>query len=391
VTPPPGARIARVLTVKGAVQDPAWHRALLAVDRAGFLPPTVWGQDGDDWYSPLALSSSEVQRWLGQDVSIVTQVDDGRPRGEDGRGFTPSSSISQPSLVVAMLQALDVEDGMRVLEIGTGTGYNTALLCERLGAENVTSIEVDPGVAARAAANLTDAGYKPHLIVGDGTEAVDAGPYDRMLATVAVARVPAAWVAALSPGGLLVAPWAPGAGFAPGVLVRLEAGDGAARGRVIGDAAFMLARDHRPPVESWVAWVDEDDPAAVAGTITANPRVVSERNTGWTVVLGHLVPGLGYASFEAAESNVGAAGEASVYVFDRAGSWALGEYVPHGAPYESLRCGPRDLWAEIGAAWEVWQAADRPGRDRLGLTVTAEGEHLLWVDAPEHVLVLPGG
>jgi protein-L-isoaspartate(D-aspartate) O-methyltransferase len=158
---------------------------------------------------------------------------------------------------------------------------------------------------------------------------------------------------------------------------------------VTGDAAFMLARDHRPPVEAWAAWVDEDDPAAVAGTITVNPRVVSDRHGGWTVVLGHLVPGLGYASFEAAETNVAATGEATVYVFDRAGSWALGEYVPHGAPYESLRCGPRDLWAEIGAARAVWEAAGRPGRDRLGLTVTADGDHRLWADGPDHVLALP--
>ncbi|WP_067964836.1 hypothetical protein [Nocardiopsis trehalosi] len=87
-------------------------------------------------------------------------------------------------------------------------------------------------------------------------------------------------------------------------------------------------------------------------------------------------------------------GEASIYVFDRgtaSGSWALGEYAPHEASWETRSAGPRDLWAEIGAARAVWEAADRPARDRLGLTVTADGEHRLWADDPGHVLALPRG
>ncbi|GAB3214141.1 methyltransferase domain-containing protein [Marinactinospora endophytica] len=386
----PGARIARVLTAKGAIQDTAIHRAVLAVDRAAFIPGTVWvSSDEPGWDRPVTSADPDYHRWVHEDWALVTQVDDGVPAREDGYGRLPTSSISQPSLVVGMLQALDVATGHRVLEIGTGTGYNTALLCELAGEDGVVSVEVDESVAGQAAANLKSTGYAPRLVVGDGTREVDGGPFDRVIATVAARSIPAAWIGQTRPGGRIITPWSPGGG--PGVLVHLavtEAGN--ASGRIVGDAAFMMLRSQRSGHDPWGSYVNEDDPAAVPGETTVNPRWVSDRSSGWWVVLGHLVPGLGYVSFEAEEDEPQAAGEATVYVYDRdgSGSWALGEYSPEGGPFEAKRCGPRDLWAEVGAAREVWLGAGRPGQDRFGLTVTSDGEHRLWVDEPGNVLTL---
>lgn len=59
-----------------------------------------------------------------------------------------------PSTMLAMLNELDVHEGQKVLEIGTGTGYNTALLAHRLGAGNVVSIKIDLDIAQQAGANL---------------------------------------------------------------------------------------------------------------------------------------------------------------------------------------------------------------------------------------------
>ncbi|PSK89925.1 protein-L-isoaspartate(D-aspartate) O-methyltransferase [Murinocardiopsis flavida] len=381
----PGSRIARVLSAKGAIQDPAWHRVVLSVSRDAFVPATVWADTGgDNEYRPYPRTDSDVQRWLGEDVSLITQVDNGRP--SDSLGRTPTSSISQPSLVVAMLHALDIEDGHKVLEIGTGSGYNTALLCERVGSDSIVSVEVDEEVAAAARENLHSLGYKPTLIVGDGEAETGRGPFDRLISTVAVRDIPTTWLDQVRPGGVIVTPWAPGPGFAESALLRLEVVPGAGvHGRLVGDAAFMMLRAHRPEYLGPSAFVDESDPATVNGTTTTSPRWVTDRSPGWAIVLGHLVPGLGYASYEAAEDNTAAAGEATVYVFDRAGggSWALGEYTPASGPYEAKRCGPRDLWAEIGAARAAWVAAGRPGRDRLGVTVAPSG-NWLWVDRPEN-------
>ncbi|QBI56778.1 methyltransferase domain-containing protein [Streptomonospora litoralis] len=390
---PPGLSLARLLSARGVVQDPAWHRALLAVDRSAFVPDTVWvrsGADpgGYDLFTARPRTDPDVARWISEDYALMTQVDDGRPAGPGGSGIVPTSSISQPSLVVRMLEALDARDGDTVLEVGTGTGYNTALLCERFGDQSVTSIEVDPAVAEDARTRLHAAGYKPRLLVGEGADP-PPGPYDHVLATVAARRVPPAWVAQTRSGGTIVTPWGPG--FTSAALLRLEASEKAARGRMVGDAAFMWLRDQRQQVRPWREFVNENDPEAVTEFRALNPRVVADRSPGWGVVLGWLVPDLAYTAFEAAEDNVEAAGEATVYVYDRAGSWALAEYEPGGGPYETRRGGVRDLWGEITRARQVWCETGRPGRDRLGVTVGADGGHTLWVDRPEQAIAARPG
>jgi protein-L-isoaspartate(D-aspartate) O-methyltransferase len=101
-----------------------------------------------------------------------------------------------------MLEALDIHDGDTALEIGTGTGYNAALLSHRLGSRNVTSIEVDPHIAEAARQRLAGLGYHPTVITGDGANgAAQHAPYDRVIATVAAPTVEPAWIDQTRPGG----------------------------------------------------------------------------------------------------------------------------------------------------------------------------------------------
>ncbi|GIF50609.1 protein-L-isoaspartate(D-aspartate) O-methyltransferase [Asanoa ferruginea] len=147
---------------------------------AGFLRP------GDDGFLAAAYRND----------ALVTKFDDGRP----------VSSSSQPSLMALMIEALGVAPGMRVLEIGAGTGYNAALMAH-IGAA-VTSVDVQPDVAARAAAALDRAGVTGARVrVGDGYLGEPSGaPYDRVIVTVGITGVSPHWLAQLVPGGLMLAP-----------------------------------------------------------------------------------------------------------------------------------------------------------------------------------------
>ncbi|MFI0355294.1 methyltransferase domain-containing protein [Actinomadura sp. 9N407] len=176
---------------------------------------------------------------------MITQVDDGNPAGPGLLGEEISSSASRPDVVALMLAALETEPGMSVLEIGTGTGWNAALLAERVGAANVTTVEVDPQVADRAREVLRHDGYGVTVITGDGALGHPPGaPYDRVVATVAAERVPCAWAVQTRPGGRVLVPWA--TDFHNGALVSfVVSGDGAMRGRIVGNVAFMLLRVRR--------------------------------------------------------------------------------------------------------------------------------------------------
>ena len=143
------------LTTSGDL-DLEWREAFLAVPRHAFIPDLIWQQKHGDLV-PFRRAD-DPDRWLrlayASQQSLITQVDDGDPAGPGLIGDRISSSASQPNVVALMLAALDVQPGMRVCEIGTGTGYNAALLAHRLGAEDVTTIEVDATVADRARAAL---------------------------------------------------------------------------------------------------------------------------------------------------------------------------------------------------------------------------------------------
>jgi len=119
-----------------------------------------------------------------------------------GHGVT----ISQPYIVGYMTEALKVEASHRVLEIGTGCGYQTALLAEL--AARVYSIEVIPELAARARATLEGLGYTNVVIrTGDGHQGwPEEAPFDRILGAAAATEVPSDLVDQLADGGIMVLP-----------------------------------------------------------------------------------------------------------------------------------------------------------------------------------------
>ncbi|MER6302502.1 methyltransferase domain-containing protein, partial [Kitasatospora sp. NPDC001539] len=222
-----------------------WKEAITAVPRHRFLPERIWLEDDRGGYEPCDLSTDH-QRWFEAayaDLPVVTQVNDGQVPADPGEAW-PSSSASAPSIVVRMLRDLDVRPGMNVLEIGTGTGWNAALLAHRLGPGRVTSIEIDHAVSEQAWASLNAAGTDVDLICADGSLGWQhRQPYDRIISTCAVRRVPRAWIDQTRPGGLVLTPW-----DSPMLcwgLLRLTVERDRAQGRFSPHSAFMLMRNQR--------------------------------------------------------------------------------------------------------------------------------------------------
>ena len=116
-------------------------------------------------------------------------------------------TISQPYMVALMTEVLQLKGDEHVLEIGTGSGYQTALLAEL--AYDVVSIERWPELSARAAERLAELGYRNvELRVGDGSlGAPDRAPFDRILITAAAQACPPALWEQLREGGILVGPF----------------------------------------------------------------------------------------------------------------------------------------------------------------------------------------
>jgi len=215
-----------------------WYRPNLTENRLAFLPVDY------DRDHPSSANFAEIY----SNQALVTAV----------QHSLPTSSTSQPALVARMLELLDLRPGMRVLEIGTGTGYNAALLAEILGAEGrVCTVEFQGDVAERARGYLTEEGYHDVQVVhGDGYLGVpEAGPFDRIVATVRCPDLSSHWLEQLSPDGFLLLPLHHG--FSD-PLVRIERDptdvEGAI-GRVVDNSGFMPIQGTLASANSWQSYM----------------------------------------------------------------------------------------------------------------------------------------
>ena len=146
-----------------------------------------------------AMASVPRHEFVPSDLRSQAYEDHPLPIGED-------QTISQPYIVALMLEYLAVEPGNKVLEVGTGSGYQTALLAE-MGA-TVFSVERHAVLAKSAAAMLARLGYSDlTVLVGDGSRGLPAyAPFDRIIVSAATATIPAALIAELHERGRMILP-----------------------------------------------------------------------------------------------------------------------------------------------------------------------------------------
>jgi len=154
-------------------------------------------------------------------------------------GIACGQTISQPFVVAYMTEQLQLQKGQRVLEIGTGSGYQAAIL-SRLCLQ-VLTIERYRTLADTARARLAKLGYDNiEVMLGDGFDIpASAGTFDRIIVTAAMAQIPEALLARLEPGGILIAPVGPQHGTQ--TLVRIVRTDAGFDRRELVDVRFVPA------------------------------------------------------------------------------------------------------------------------------------------------------
>ncbi|MFJ8473125.1 ATP-grasp peptide maturase system methyltransferase [Kitasatospora sp. NPDC094011] len=360
------AAMVDAFTGEDAITDPAWDSAARSVPRELFTGSFFLPIPGNNptTYRPVFSGDPDWLEHVYSNETLVTQLD-GHTRPEDVTDGTatgaPTSSSTLPSLVLRMWHQLDTEAGHRVLEIGTGTGYSTALGAHRLGDGNLTSIEYDPRVGEAAAIAIKAAGHSPRLIIGDGLLGdPDGEPYDRLIATCAVRHIPPPWLHQVKPGGRILVTLS-GWSFGFGLALLDVTGPGEAAGRFLpGYTSFMIARPHdRPPRQSLSLLPGDERPTRI------DPETISTWTGSWV------------AQLAAPSAERMGAGAHQILSDVATGSQARTAPTPDGG-WTVVQRGPLRLWDQVETAVEAWQDAGEPHQEGFGITISPSGQRV-WI------------
>lgn len=354
--PVPGANeLLHGLKIAGLLDDPAWQEAFTAIPRHHFLP-YLYSAAGDTWrrFDPASVGD-DWYRLTYRDVTWVVRLTG--PHSNTGQ---PASSSIQPSLAARMLHELLVTDNKQILEIGTGTGYLTALLCHRADPANITSIDIDPELIDIADTLLAELGYKPTLATADGIRGYPRNaPYDRILCTAAVDLIPQAWITQTRPGGRIVTP------LRSAIAVIDVHDNDHATGRFLPIPAKILplrTKAQEPPIQP------TPDPSTDLLTRTPSLPARVLYDDSFRFLLDLTVPGIEY-------DDQGLLGAITTRHPD-------GSTVQIGPNGRTQQHGPRRLCDEIASIHEIWQRTGRPSPDRYGLTIERH-DQTVYLDDPQ--------
>ncbi|ASU80190.1 protein-L-isoaspartate carboxylmethyltransferase [Actinopolyspora erythraea] len=364
------ARLAERLEADGALHDPAWKAAVAATPRHE-LVPTFYRQTPDNYeWEPVDATTPEGLDAAYSPTTLVTSL--------DGRDH-PLSSSTKPDLIVTMLELLDIDEEHRVLAVGTGTGYTTALLTHRLGDRDVYSVDIDPPLVDAARDRLARLGHHPTLACRDGADGLpEHAPYDRIIATCSVPRVPWNWAEQLTPGGTVLVNVMPGA-FNAGGLALLHQRGNRLEGRFSSQwASFMKMRgagptapdEHRAP----------DTGSSRTRATTTPPAPWWDNRLVWLLAQFHGLPD-GVTIGMRLDPDTGQPTAATMTAPD--GSSADIALTATNGRYEVTETGPTPLWEPVEHAHRTWLTHGKPDWPRLGITAT-EHRQWLWIDHPHN-------
>lgn len=357
-------QLADALKERGDIRTDAWHAAVASVPRH-LLVPTTYQQDETGQWREIDTTSPAGLDLVYSPETLVTALED-----RNGAQHAVSSS-TKPDLMVRMLELLAVEDGHRVLEIGTGTGYNAALLTHRLGDDQVFSVDIDSELVDLARERLTRFGCRPTLVAVDGEHGLAAhAPYDRILATCSVPSIPQEWAEQLAEHGRVLVDLK--LGTSAGNLVLLHRLPNRLEGRFTERwAAFMTMRhadDRVPPNLARSSGHAERTTSAPAEPWWSH-RVV------WFLAQFALPRGVTYGM----RLDPGTRRPTAATLSSPDGSWAEVSLDETGKVAEA---GPTAMWAAVERAYDIWCDLGEPDWPRFGLTVERNSQYV-WLDEPD--------
>ncbi|QVQ50104.1 ATP-grasp peptide maturase system methyltransferase [Spiractinospora alimapuensis] len=370
------AGLVRSLVDEGYVLDPAWRAAFEVVPRHVFTPGFYLRSDeiseGMPVWEPVT-EAIDPKRWVTAAYSnktLITQLDGVEedweaPRVRHGGVFTSSSTL--PSVVATMWQDADIQDGHRVLEIGTGTGYSTAVACERLGSDLVTSVEIDDARLRQAIDGFNTCGYAPHVAVTDGLYGYwPYAPYDRIVAACSMRHVPGPLIAQTTLGGKILLTLTGWLGGHARVLLTVADGGEASGHLLPGAISFMPARTQAPPAFG--------NPAHWAALTVSAPQRPARHSP-------HRIsgaPGTGFTQFLAQWATPTAQQitlDGQVHLIDPVtGSTAI--LTSHNDTWHVRQAGPTPLWDQIEAVLDAYDTAGQPDQTEFQIQVTPTHHHL---------------
>ena len=381
---PLAGQLAETLAGAGVLRSSEWDRAIRSVPRHLFVPNYVEQRPDGTWRTVSGDDLDTHSEWLAavySDRPLTTAL-----RIDSSGQPVAISSSSKPGLMVRMLEALELDDDHRVLEIGTGTGYNAGLLACRLGDGQVASVDIEPDLVEAAAGRLALLGMAPRVVATDGATGLPgAAPFDRIIATCSVSSIPMAWVGQLSSRGRILTDLK--ITGAAGNLVDLRSvSGGQLEGRFLPKwAGFMPLRSQ---VES-ASMVDRLPQTEERLTTTPSANPWWDHQVVW--FLAALTLPSGITTGVRLDPNTMTPTATTMQAAD--GSWVE---VTLGADDGGHRevCGSSgDLWSAVENAYELWRELGEPGWDAFGLTVSGIDQRV-WFDAPtsQHIWALsPGG
>ena len=191
-------RLVENLKAKGVLNSPVVESAMLNIPRHPFIED--------------AFIQDELGRWKSHHMNYKNSADleiayDDSPIVLELRNYFPSACFSTPEVVSQMLEALELKEGLKILEIGTGTGYTAALMATIVDDQSlVHSVEIDSSLTQSAKKHLETIGLRNiNVVHADGWHGYEReAHYDRIIVHSSAEFVPSSWQEQLAPGGLLV-------------------------------------------------------------------------------------------------------------------------------------------------------------------------------------------